>query len=588
MGALLAENGQPRPWWERWPAWWRHQQRAVEARWGTGTGFHYDEAQHVVVWKGSAKVQVPGDKRRRRKRKVQAAIMWGPGTPFLPPRLYFPDCTSAVHQLNDGSLCLLPPVDPVNGWEGPVDIGFWMDRAEDWLVQYHQEGWRVAPELWPFIRMSMPGYRYRQDLPATQVVVLPGNWRDRPPGCGSMKVLLSTTERSVGALVAWEDGPGGWERWEAGRALVRGEHEEVAGTWVRLDRLPLTPLHWGFDDPALQARYTKLFGQEWHQSAISGLDRVALVSVRVDDTDGGFSPWMFHRYAPPGLVPGADPLTQMMALTGLPKQDGVGLPLHQDDLDLRRRASRSSGMHETITSTQLVIVGLGSLGSEVAHLLAQEGVRHFFLVDGDLLLPGNVARHRAGLSHAGQPKVDSVAQLIKQIQPDATVEVTTKWFDELVPTLANGEGQGPAPLFVGVSGDEATEHLLGDIARELSVPCIHAWLEIDGTVLRATRFIPDQDPTLSKAADDPEAPRLISPDNPEGPRICADAVLPGSALNIHAAANFVVRLVLDVIGGASAPENHWLFAPAGIPGDVDAPEVLRRPYGVLSARLRPA
>ena len=568
-----------RPWWERWPDWWGHQKRAVEGRWGRGQGFTSDPPTHTVTWKGSAKVKFKMADQGSVREKVEAVIVWGAGTPFLPPRVYFPSCTSAVHQLKDGSLCLMAPNDPENGWEGLIDIGFWLSKAEEWLIRYRKEGWRLAPELWAFHRMSLPGYRYRLDLPPTQVVALPPSWNDMPPGCGRVRVALPRSGRSIGAVVAWEDGNEKWRSWGAASVLVRGDVDELSGLWMRFKGRPLAGP--AFSAPEQIMKLLRLKSIDRFESMAQRSERIALTGFQAEPEAP--ASWVFERRMASEAVAGSDPVSHLIQLLGVPKDVGIGLPIHRDDLDRRRLADRSAPMQQAISSAQIVLIGLGSLGSEIAHLLAQEGVMHYLLIDRDLMLPGNVARHRVSLSQSGQLKVDAVAQLIKQVQPEATVEPAAKWFDELFPTLAE-DSKEALTIFVGATGDEATEHLIGDIAREMATPCIHAWLEFNGTVLRATRYLPGRDPTLSAAASDPETPRLEAPSNPAGPRLCADAVLPGSALNIHAAANFVVRLVLEVIGGSPAADNHWLFAPGGVV-DERMPAALRRPYGVLAAAL---
>lgn len=68
------------------------------------------------------------------------------------------------------------------------------------------------------------------------------------------------------------------------------------------------------------------------------------------------------------------------------------------------------------------IIGLGSGGSFVAVSLAMSGVGHFILIDDDILEPANVVRHAADLRYIGQPKVEAVADLIRQRNPAAEVQ----------------------------------------------------------------------------------------------------------------------------------------------------------------------
>jgi len=564
------------PWWLRWPGWWEQQQAQVRHRWGPGDGFVLHDATHEAAWVG----RIPNPTAPEGA-PVAAVIQWGPATPFFAPRVFFPECMSAVHQLQDGSLCLLPPIDPENGWEGPLDVSFWMERAEDWLCRFNEESWALPPAVWALTRPLQPAYRYRQVLAETRVIALPPSWADPKPGCGRVAIALPKGP-GLGAVVGWDDGRGATERWDAGRRLVRDPAEVIEGIWARFAPANAATPH-SFRTPSFQHRFERLLRDGWKGAAEAGADRVTLFSVPLDFGHGPSKGWLYRRHAPPGILEGGAPLERLLALAGFPTDTGTGIALHPEALDARRKAGRSDKMHEAIGKTQVVIAGLGSLGSEIAHLLAQEGVRAFYLVDGDLLMPGNEARHRAGLADSGRAKVSVVADLIRQVQPEASILTHQGWVDELAPTLQKSTKDWSA-LIVGATGDEATEHFLGDMARGLDVPCVHAWLELDGKVLRAARYLPGLDPTISAAANLEATPRLERPSDATGPRICADTVLPGSALSIHAAANFVVRVVLDVIAGAWSNENHWLFAPGGL-DLTGGPAELKRPYGVLGVEL---
>jgi len=68
------------------------------------------------------------------------------------------------------------------------------------------------------------------------------------------------------------------------------------------------------------------------------------------------------------------------------------------------------------------ILGLGTGGIHVTLELAKAGVGRFVLMDGDRLDVGNVARHHAGVSHAGRRKVYAARDLIWEKNPAAEVE----------------------------------------------------------------------------------------------------------------------------------------------------------------------
>jgi hypothetical protein len=81
---------------------------------------------------------------------------------------------------------------------------------------------------------------------------------------------------------------------------------------------------------------------------------------------------------------------------------------------LRRRVGGLYPVHEP-TTTHIVIVGLGALGSTVARSLAEVGYRCFTLVDHDIMKPGNIVRHELGLPSIGKKKVRGMKRLILEV-----------------------------------------------------------------------------------------------------------------------------------------------------------------------------
>ena len=79
-------------------------------------------------------------------------------------------------------------------------------------------------------------------------------------------------------------------------------------------------------------------------------------------------------------------------------------------------------IHRCLTDKKVAIIGLGSVGSKVAVSLARSGIENFILVDEDILLPENIARHHSDLQGIGAHKVSLIAQAIKQVSHSAKVE----------------------------------------------------------------------------------------------------------------------------------------------------------------------
>ena len=81
-----------------------------------------------------------------------------------------------------------------------------------------------------------------------------------------------------------------------------------------------------------------------------------------------------------------------------------------------------SGQQRLLDGSVLV-VGVGGLGSPVVQYLAAAGVGRLGLVDGDTVERSNLQRQVIhGTDDIGQPKVDSAAAFVTELNPDVTVE----------------------------------------------------------------------------------------------------------------------------------------------------------------------
>src|SRR2546428_1671151 len=83
--------------------------------------------------------------------------------------------------------------------------------------------------------------------------------------------------------------------------------------------------------------------------------------------------------------------------------------------------SRNPKEREMLRKKHLVIVGVGSVGSAIALMAARAGVGKFTLIDPDALTPENVCRHFCDLSQIGRSKAYALSELIRRINPQATV-----------------------------------------------------------------------------------------------------------------------------------------------------------------------
>lgn len=70
-----------------------------------------------------------------------------------------------------------------------------------------------------------------------------------------------------------------------------------------------------------------------------------------------------------------------------------------------------------LTSARIGIVGAGGLGSNCAVMLVRSGIRHLILADPDTVALSNLNRQYFFPRHLGQPKVDALAEVLRELNP---------------------------------------------------------------------------------------------------------------------------------------------------------------------------
>ena len=77
---------------------------------------------------------------------------------------------------------------------------------------------------------------------------------------------------------------------------------------------------------------------------------------------------------------------------------------------------------EAFAESHVLIAGCGSGGGQVALQLVMSGVKHFTLIDNDVVKSENVIRHVCGLQFVGRKKVDALEDILKDRNPEITVQ----------------------------------------------------------------------------------------------------------------------------------------------------------------------
>ncbi|GAG05483.1 unnamed protein product, partial [marine sediment metagenome] len=141
----------------------------------------------------------------------------------------------------------------------------------------------------------------------------------------------------------------------------------------------------------------------------------------------------------------------------------------------RNLANKLSGITEKTNKTKIAIIGLGALGSHLFLNLSRSGLGEWVLIDDDVLLPHNLARHALNGYALGKPKVDSLRliaesiidgeNIVRSIRANVITPESSK--EEILQVFEKSEIIIDAAASIGVS-----RHLSLDVdssARRISV-----------------------------------------------------------------------------------------------------------------------
>lgn len=136
------------------------------------------------------------------------------------------------------------------------------------------------------------------------------------------------------------------------------------------------------------------------------------------------------------------------------------------------------GASNSFASKHVVVIGCGSLGSEVADALASIGVGKLTLVDPDLFDVENVFRHALGRDQVGAYKVEALGVELERKYPGVAVVPVQKDGATWMRTAAL---EDVSALVIGV-GQPSIERDLTRLcrARGAKLPVVVAWLEALG------------------------------------------------------------------------------------------------------------
>jgi molybdopterin/thiamine biosynthesis adenylyltransferase len=261
--------------------------------------------------------------------------------------------------------------------------------------------------------------------------------------------------------------------------------------------------------------------------------------------------------------------------------------------------TRTARLAEAAART-VAVVGAGSIGSKLAETLIRSGVAGLTVVDGDVMLPGNLERHALDWRDVGFRKVGGLKRRLLAISPGAEIEaidVNLNWQRSAKTHAWQVEAIAKCDVVVDATGDPATALFLAAVAEANGRAFVSVQVFEGGLGGLVATCIPKRDPPFVEgrasylawcAAQDaapPEpGPRSYEMLTEDGAPVAADDAA------VAATAAHAARVVLDVLDGEPPPPDAawlllgyrkaWLFEGHG--------HNIRLDVGVRSERPPPA
>lgn len=213
------------------------------------------------------------------------------------------------------------------------------------------------------------------------------------------------------------------------------------------------------------------------------------------------------------------------------------------DTSTSTRTMRAGPARTALADVPIAIIGCGAIGSFTAELLFRSGARRLALIDPELLRPGNVVRHSAGLRHVGWSKPHAVRDCLSAIDPQVSgvtvrpgqlttlAEATDLVLGHRIVVDATGSGRASSLLATAVTRlDAGSDHTVVSV-------CVQR----DGHVLRVDRMPLRPGESYLPPLPAPEYTRELRE------RGCGGPISPTPPGAVVAAAELAVRFVVDEV-----------------------------------------
>jgi molybdopterin/thiamine biosynthesis adenylyltransferase len=400
-------------------------------------------------------------------------VLYPPGFPFVRPEVISPTTQLSRHQHPYArNLCLIE--NSPAAWSSSMTGANMVQQAVRLLADSHSGPAAVHANEVDAPEPRSVYYPYT----AHSSLVIPENMQHMPSGSSGQAWLTGFDQAAdarglLNKLVMHENGQQRVAEAPAGlRNLFSGA--TMTGLWIKVDSAP----PWFGSYPVLRA---------WVKQQAPDFERRVR---RLSSAPGNFG-WnkalevLAVCYPEEGPARGEVHDTWLTAVRWETNANRRGEQILRPHLVTEQARFVRTPQLAALRGKRVAVIGLGTLGAEIAVRLGRAGVSTFYLVDYDLIEFGNQVRHESDLRDVGLPKVEVITRRLHAINPYVRVESSAirlggftdigrpeEDVDQLGKFAANVCGYD---LLVGATGDSKINHLLNRIGQELHVPLLYCW-----------------------------------------------------------------------------------------------------------------
>jgi len=220
--------------------------------------------------------------------------------------------------------------------------------------------------------------------------------------------------------------------------------------------------------------------------------------------------------------------------------------------------------HQILANKRVVILGCGSLGSQVAARLSQAGVGHITLIDPENLTPSNIGRHSLGMESVQRSKATQLASTLSAKFPHGSFHGIPMAYQAVL--RENPEIFKDADLFVSCIAETDQDQSWDAWQRSEGIfaSTVYGWLGTQGSTGHALALTNDG-PGLSCFFDPDGFLRNPDTDFQGDTRIkvepgCGTEFQPYGPLAAGQVELLVTRLCLDILTKKVFPPHHRIYA----------------------------